>query len=196
MFRHAAIAIAMLIVCVGAAAHAATVKVQPRQQGATYSFTCTSAPSCGIKNKLDLDNGVLNLDPSDEFDVLEFETDKKNVSGNFIVNLGFGVRILNATNTMFNIAARGVGAFTVGNSKRFSVFSIQWDPIANIVVPGIGSFAVTFLPPDFEDDRKEVEINARLTHIPPVPLPAGAWLLLSALSVLGLSALRRRRATA
>lgn len=112
----------------------------------------------------------------------------------------FGLEPITLTST-------GKGEYSTEDGV-LKTFSITWSKINNFIVDGAGTFSATFEDIDLvrdsgldeeedEDDYKKkpwgngVYVSATIT---PVPLPAGAWLLLSGLVVLSAARLRRRAA--
>jgi hypothetical protein len=118
---------------------------------------------------------------------------------------------------LFTVIAKGDGSYSVKEDDLKSL-TLAWQPIEDLFVPGIGTFAFSFsnlgainVPTLFarsansnDDDEDEGEndggislrVAATVTQVSVVPLPAGSLLLLSAFGLLAISARQRRRALA
>lgn len=120
---------------------------------------------------------------------------------------------------LFTVIAKGDGSYSVKEDDLKSL-TLAWQPIEDLFVPGIGTFAFSFSNlgamkaptifarqsssrDDNDDDDEEGEdggislrVAATVTQVSVVPLPAGSLLLLSAFGLLALSARQRRRALA
>lgn len=118
---------------------------------------------------------------------------------------------------LFTVIAKGDGSYSVKEDDLKSL-TLAWQPIEDLFVPGIGTFAFSFsnlgainVPTLFarsansnDDDEDEdgedggisLRVAATVTQVSVVPLPAGSLLLLSAFGLLALSARQRRRALA
>ena len=118
---------------------------------------------------------------------------------------------------LFTVIAKGDGSYSVKEDDLKSL-TLAWQPIEDLFVPGIGTFAFSFsnlgainVPTLFarsansnDEDEDEGEndggislrVAATVTQVSVVPLPAGSLLLLSAFGLLAISARQRRRALA
>ena len=101
--------------------------------------------------------------------------------------------------TGFGIAMSRLGVPQLGESIAVTIValtlaaSVDEETIANVFVQGLGVFSVSFEDRNLTGIKdKDVYIRATMTQVSAVPLPAGAWLLLSGLAVLGAARLRRR----
>lgn len=214
MLRNLAIALSFSAMA-ALPAHAVTV-----EPAATSSLTEGCTVQNGICNlnlsdtRVRIGTGAGNdflADPSSSFDFLVFkgrETDSYGDQFEASATLAFKV----AGSTLFHYATSiGTGSFRTDDGK-FTSFKLNWAPIANILVAGVGTFSVAFQNIDLagnslndsndtndsndsndaNDEFERVYVRANVTQISAVPLPAGMWLLGSALVVLGAARLRRR----
>ncbi len=120
------------------------------------------------------------------------------ITGNVPTNIMFELldtsdNVLSSFNGTFNAATVVVQAngdvaesdITDGADTGYTLSADFWSW-------GLGGY---FVPVDFVT-LNGVSVSAKLDSIPPVPLPAAAWFLLSALGSLGLLKWRRRRSCA
>ena len=195
MFRFAPILCAMLMAML-APATAATVSFST-DAASDIEHHCTSY---GHNETCNIDEAEIKfhaaddrrLDPSATFRFLKFEakgTEKRGDTFSTTATLAFKLAGLPK---LHEVTSTGTGSFATKGGD-FTRFSILWAPIANVFVQGLGVFSVSFEDRNLTGIKVEnVYIRATMTQVSAVPLPAGAWLLLSGLAVLGAARLRRR----
>ena len=195
LFRFAPILCAMLLSML-APATAATISFST-ESTSEIEHHCTSF---GQNETCNIDEAEIKfraaddrlLDPSATFRFLKFEakgTEKRGDSFSTTATLAFKLASLPKVH---KVTSTGTGSFATKGGD-FTRFSILWAPIVNVFVQGLGIFSVSFEDRNLtgiKDD--DVYIHATMTQVSAVPLPAGAWLLLSGLAVLGAARLRRR----
>lgn len=187
---------------------AATISFTPvtgaGQSSITYQCTTSSQNAACNIDEADVDFRAGDdrlLDPSATFRFLEFEAkgtergkkdDDDTAKGDTFTAFATLAFKLGNLNTIYQVSSKAIGSFTTKGGD-FTSFSIKWDPIANLTIQGLGVFSFTF-----EDrlltaiDEDDIYIRATMTQVSAVPLPAGAWLLLSGIAVLGAARMRRR----
>lgn len=196
LFRFAPILCTMLLSML-APATAATISFSTDTDESGVSHFCTSS---GQNETCNIDEAEIKfraaddrlLDPSATFRFLKFEakgTEKRGDSFSTTATLAFKLASLPKVH---KVTSTGTGSFATKGGD-FTRFSILWAPIANVFVQGLGIFSVSFEDRNLTGIKDEdVYIHATMTQVSAVPLPAGAWLLLSGLAVLGAARLRRR----
>lgn len=196
LFRFAPILCAMLLSTL-APATAATISFSTDTDESGVSHFCTSS---GQNETCNIDEAEIKfraaddrlLDPSATFRFLKFEakgTEKRGDSFSTTATLAFKLASFPKVHT---VTSTGTGSFATKGGD-FTRSSILWAPIANVLVQGLGIFSVSFEDRNLTGIKdKDVYIHATMTQVSAVPLPAGAWLLLSGLAVLGAARLRRR----
>jgi hypothetical protein len=224
-------------------ANAAPVVFTASAAGSSIDLTC--GPSAGKCTRLEADllfndgnrrvSGPVNPDlnfgmilfDGDEADDQYEDKKKKGKSGkksskDSLFSDTFGITatlafFITDPGQLFTVIAKGDGSYSVKEDDLKSL-TLAWQPIEDLFVPGIGTFAFSFsnlgainVPTLFarsansnDDDEDEGEndggislrVAATVTQVSVVPLPAGSLLLLSAFGLLAISARQRRRALA
>lgn len=222
-------------------AAAAPVVFQASAAGSSLSLTC--GPSAGKCTRLEADllfnDGKRRvsgpLDPDLNFGMILFDgekadedddkkkygkSDKKSKDSLFSDTFGITATLaffINDPSQLFKVIAKGDGSYSVKEDDLKSL-TLAWQPIEDLFVPGIGTFAFSFSnlgvinaptlfarsanSNDDDEDQDEndggisLRVAATVTQVSVVPLPAGGLLLLSAFGLLALSARQRRRALA
>lgn len=205
MLRNLAIALSFSAM---AAIPAQAVTITPDASASSLNDYCTvTNGGCSLNlpgTRVKIGSGAgndFNADPFSSFQFLVFKANGNDRRGDsFEADATLAFRVQGST-VLHYAKSLGTGFLRTSDSD-FTRFRLEWAPIANILVAGVGTFAVSFqnvdLTADDSDDSNggdsldKIYVRANVTQISAVPLPAGMWLLGSALVALGAARLRRR----